>query len=216
VRDNSRKSGRVCAHNERRPSIQIDISGGCCWLHSRDRPDRVCWCRLTRVNTYSIWLDVGGGDRRPKMRGYSRSRVPSVKPSRPPSMPHESCLRCQGANEVVRTRTVQLRTWRPHGEVYESQTLRSNCRLAESAGAGPSKLVFLTRTGCVKTDTMRARLDDALRSMGSTLKYEVVDLDSLPTPILGEDIRHQRGPEAARPVRRASGSPRRRLFMANC
>ena len=33
--------------------------------------------------------------------------------------------------------------------------------LMESRG-----LVFLTREGCVNTETMRARLDDALKSMG--------------------------------------------------
>ena len=60
-------------------------------------------------------------------------------------------------------------------------------------GANASPLVLLTRGGCVNTDTMRERLDDALKSMSSTLKYAVVDLDTLadtdarrgyPTPTL--------------------------------
>lgn len=33
---------------------------------------------------------------------------------------------------------------------------------------------------CVNTETMRERLDEALKATGSTLKYEVVDLDTLP------------------------------------
>lgn len=62
-----------------------------------------------------------------------------------------------------------------------------------SAAEASATLVFLTRGGCVNTDTMRARLDEALRSMRSTLEYAVVDLDTLaetdarrgyPTPTL--------------------------------
>lgn len=39
---------------------------------------------------------------------------------------------------------------------------------------------FLTRSGCVQTTTMRARLDDAITALGKPLPYAVVDLDSLP------------------------------------
>ena len=47
-------------------------------------------------------------------------------------------------------------------------------------GASASMLVLLTRGGCATTERMRTRLDDALRAMGSTLKYEVLDLDAVP------------------------------------
>ena len=72
-------------------------------------------------------------------------------------------------------------------------TTQQTARHAPSTGASASTLVFLTRGGCVNTDTMQARLDDALRTMGSTLTYEVLDLDTLaetdarrryPTPTL--------------------------------
>jgi hypothetical protein len=43
------------------------------------------------------------------------------------------------------------------------------------------ELAFLTRDGCVQTDTMRARLDDALKAAGLPTDYQVVDLDALPT-----------------------------------
>lgn len=39
---------------------------------------------------------------------------------------------------------------------------------------------FLTRSGCVQTTTMRARLDAAIAAIGKPLPYVVVDLDSLP------------------------------------
>ena len=54
-------------------------------------------------------------------------------------------------------------------------------------------LVFLTRDGCVQTDTMRARLDESLKGMKLPLDYQVVDLATLksddprtgyPTPTL--------------------------------
>jgi hypothetical protein len=48
-----------------------------------------------------------------------------------------------------------------------------------AAGAA-STLVLLTRDGCLNTDRMRARLDAALESMGSPLRYDVLDLDTLP------------------------------------
>jgi hypothetical protein len=70
--------------------------------------------------------------------------------------------------------------------------------------------VFLTRGGCVNTETMRARLDEALKSMGSTLKYAVVDLDTLadtdarrgyPTPTLLHENRDVFGlPEPKPPL----------------
>ena len=47
------------------------------------------------------------------------------------------------------------------------------CTTQEIAGqtpAGSTTLVLLTRGGCVNTDTMRARLEDALKAMGSALK----------------------------------------------
>ena len=61
-------------------------------------------------------------------------------------------------------------------------------RLHDGADRGPTSarwcecldVVLLTRGGCVTTGTMRARLDDALRAMGSTLEYEVLDLDAVP------------------------------------
>ena len=41
-------------------------------------------------------------------------------------------------------------------------------------------IVFLTRDGCVNTTTMKANLDEALRSSGRPSGYQVVDLDTLP------------------------------------
>jgi hypothetical protein len=55
------------------------------------------------------------------------------------------------------------------------------------------RLVFLTREGCVQTDTMRARLDESLKAMNPPLDFQVVDLATLkrddprtgyPTPTL--------------------------------
>lgn len=54
-------------------------------------------------------------------------------------------------------------------------------------------LVFLTRDDCVNTDTMRARLDDALKGLGLASDYQFIDLATLqasdprtgyPTPTL--------------------------------
>ena len=59
-------------------------------------------------------------------------------------------------------------------------TTQQTARQTTSATANPETLVLLTRGGCVNTDTMRARLDETLKSTGSTLKYEVLDLDTLP------------------------------------
>jgi hypothetical protein len=41
-------------------------------------------------------------------------------------------------------------------------------------------LVFLTRDGCVNTTTMRARLDEALASLGLPTDYQFIDADTLP------------------------------------
>ena len=41
-------------------------------------------------------------------------------------------------------------------------------------------MVFLTRDGCVNTDAMRTRLDEALRSLGRRATYQVIDADTLP------------------------------------
>ena len=65
-----------------------------------------------------------------------------------------------------------------------------------SAAAGvvnPEGLVFLTRSGCVNTDVMRERLDQALGALGVPATYQFVDLKTLskndvrtgyPTPTL--------------------------------
>lgn len=54
-------------------------------------------------------------------------------------------------------------------------TTQQTARQPSPAGASASTLVLVTRGGCVNTDSMRERLDDALKSMSSTLKYAVVD-----------------------------------------
>lgn len=59
-------------------------------------------------------------------------------------------------------------------------TTLQTARQPTPASASATTLVFLTRGGCLNTDTMRARLEEALKSMGSTLRYEVLDLDTLP------------------------------------
>lgn len=40
-------------------------------------------------------------------------------------------------------------------------------------------LVFLTRDGCVNTETMRANLDEALGAMGLATDYQFIDADTL-------------------------------------
>lgn len=45
--------------------------------------------------------------------------------------------------------------------------------------ASVSELVFLTRQGCVNTVTMRANLDDALKTLGLPKDYQFIDADSL-------------------------------------
>lgn len=41
------------------------------------------------------------------------------------------------------------------------------------------KFVFLTRQGCVNTVTMRDNFDDALKSLGLSLPYQLIDADTL-------------------------------------
>jgi len=40
--------------------------------------------------------------------------------------------------------------------------------------------VFLTRSGCVNTDIMRQRLDEALGALGVPANYQFIDLETLP------------------------------------
>ena len=39
---------------------------------------------------------------------------------------------------------------------------------------------FLTRGGCVLTDPMRVRFDEAIKASAQPITYEVVDIDTLP------------------------------------
>lgn len=51
-----------------------------------------------------------------------------------------------------------------------------------TAAAGPrsmNDLVFLTRDGCVNTETMRANLDEALTALGWSNDYQFIDADTL-------------------------------------
>ena len=59
-------------------------------------------------------------------------------------------------------------------------TIEQTVRQPPPGGASASTLVLLTRGDCVATETMRARLDDAVRAMGSTFEYQVLDLDAVP------------------------------------
>ncbi len=55
-------------------------------------------------------------------------------------------------------------------------------KAAQPTSAGPrsmKNLVFLTRDGCVNTETMRANLDDALTVLGWSKDYQFVDADTL-------------------------------------
>jgi hypothetical protein len=89
-------------------------------------------------------------------------------------------------------------------------TTQQTARQPSTADANASPLVFLTRGGCVNTDTMRERLNDALKSMGSALRYALVDLDTLaetdprrgyPTPTLLYENRDVFGlPEPKPPI----------------
>jgi hypothetical protein len=62
---------------------------------------------------------------------------------------------------------------------------RSDSAVSPSAEPRTKELVFLTRGGCVNTTVMRRRLDEAMKSLGLALSYEVVDQDTLP----GADVR---------------------------
>jgi hypothetical protein len=42
-----------------------------------------------------------------------------------------------------------------------------------------NNLVFLTRSGCVNTVTMRANLDEALRTLALPTNYQFIDADTL-------------------------------------
>ena len=55
--------------------------------------------------------------------------------------------------------------------------------LASCAEAPPTikSIEFLTRSGCVQTKMMRARLDQAITGLTSPVTYAVVDLDTLPS-----------------------------------
>jgi hypothetical protein len=58
--------------------------------------------------------------------------------------------------------------------------------LALAAVAGctaptPMPIEFLSRSGCVQTKIMRARLDKAIEAIGKPIPYAFVDLDTLPT-----------------------------------
>jgi hypothetical protein len=57
---------------------------------------------------------------------------------------------------------------------------RSDSTASPSAQQRTKGLVFLTRGGCVNTTVMRGRLDEALKSLGLAVGYEVVDQDTLP------------------------------------
>ncbi len=47
------------------------------------------------------------------------------------------------------------------------------------ATASTSDLVFLTRSGCVNTVTMRANFDEALKALGLPNDYQFIDADTL-------------------------------------
>jgi hypothetical protein len=53
--------------------------------------------------------------------------------------------------------------------------------MGQTRGSG-ADIVLLTWAGCVNTDLMRARLDEALERLGWPTDYAVVDADTL-TPV---------------------------------
>lgn len=55
----------------------------------------------------------------------------------------------------------------------------SPAKTPDDATNSARDLVFLTRDGCVNTTTMRANLDEALRSLGLSTDYQVIDLGTL-------------------------------------
>ena len=76
----------------------------------------------------------------------------------------------------------------------------------------PSQILFLTRDGCVNTDTMRQRLDEALRALDWPGTYPLINVDTLPaahvwrgygTPTIvyrGQDLFGMPAPTVATPV----------------
>lgn len=55
-------------------------------------------------------------------------------------------------------------------------------KAAQLTAAGPRSMkdvVFLTRNGCVNTETMRANLDEALTELGWSKDYQFIDTDTL-------------------------------------
>jgi hypothetical protein len=48
-----------------------------------------------------------------------------------------------------------------------------------AGNASMKNLVFLTRSGCVNTVTMRANLDDALKTLALPNDYQFIDADTL-------------------------------------
>jgi hypothetical protein len=85
----------------------------------------------------------------------------------------------------------------------------SACGGSSPRATSVSALVFLTNDGCANTQTMRSRLDEALRRLGLPSDYQVLNVASLPaadarrgypTPTLlyaGQDIF---GPREATPL----------------
>jgi hypothetical protein len=57
----------------------------------------------------------------------------------------------------------------------------AGCASTPRATSRPQRLVFLTREGCSNTAVMRANLDEALRALGRSTDYRVVNADVLPT-----------------------------------
>jgi hypothetical protein len=63
-------------------------------------------------------------------------------------------------------------------------TFTAACGTPDPAPAA-KPIVFLTREGCVNTDLMRTRLDEALKTLTPSHSYSLIDLDALPA----DDIR---------------------------
>lgn len=57
---------------------------------------------------------------------------------------------------------------------------RSDSTASPSEEPSTKRLVFLTRGGCANTTVLRRNLDEALKSLGLTRSYEVVDQGTLP------------------------------------
>ena len=63
--------------------------------------------------------------------------------------------------------------------------LAAACGRPDPASPSGKPLVFLTTQGCVNTDTMKARFDDALKTFTPPPTYSLIDLTTLPA----DDIR---------------------------